>query len=69
MPGTSAENTNDLEEFVGEIFGPGIHAPTGLGLGRSTTRFTLVYYDRERDTVGLGCYANPGRGGIPPLRG
>ena len=51
-----------------ELFGPEIHAPTGLVLGRATSRFTLLYYDGQTHSVSLGCYANPGRGGNPPLK-
>ena len=51
-----------------QIFSPPIHAPTGLVLSRATSRFTLLYYDGQPHSVSLGCYANPGRGGNPPLK-
>jgi len=54
--------------FKVEIFGPEIHAPTGLVLARATSRFTLIYFDGRTHSIALGCYANPGRGGNPPLR-
>jgi len=51
-----------------DILSPLIHAPTGLILSRATSRFRLLYFDGKDRSIFLGCYANPGGGGNPPLK-